>query len=94
MKVLSNFKSIITESIIEEEAIGKHLVVVDVQPEYQDFFGDMATSLAEYINENHNKFTNLTFLYNGADTLGMISEYDYKVWWFEQGLDEDIIFNV
>lgn len=93
MRLLNIFKNIITEKIIVEEAIGKHLVVVDIQPEYKDGFGNMSFDLAEYINENYDKFNNLTFLYNGADTLGMISEYDYRYWWVEQGLDEDIAFN-
>ena len=76
----------------ENPASGKHLVVVDVQPEYESAFGNMAYQIAEYINENYDSFSRLTFLYNGADTLGMISEGDYKFWWMKQGLDEDIVY--
>ena len=77
--------------IIKEDVSGKHLVVVDIQPEYQNIFRNMGAELAEYINENYHSLTDLTFLYNGEDTLGMISEYEYKDWWLEQGLDENIL---
>lgn len=85
-------KKLLRESLLNEMAEGKHLVVVDIQPEYQNAFGYMAEELAEYINENIDKISNLTFLYNG-ESLGMISESDYRYWWLEQGLEEDIVFN-
>ena len=34
---------------------------------------------------------NLTFFYNGYDSLGMISESDYKWWWIENGLEDYIV---
>lgn len=83
----------ILEQVLNEDLTGKHLVVVDIQPEYQSGFGRMASQLADVINENMPLLSRVTFLYNGADTLGMISENDYKNWWYEQGLDEDIAFN-
>lgn len=83
----------ILEQILKEDISGKHLVVVDVQPEYESSFGNMATHLAEFINENMSNINRLTFLYNGEDTLGMISESAYQNWWYDQGLDEDIAFN-
>lgn len=86
MKILPLFKN-----ILKEDVSGKHLVVVDIQPEYQNIFRNMGAELAEYINENYHSLTDLTFLYNGEDTLGMISEYEYKDWWLEQGLDENIL---
>jgi hypothetical protein len=79
--------------LLNESVSGKHLVVVDVQPEYQSAFGDMASDLADFINENYHQLSNLTFLYNGADTLGMIDESSYKSWWYEQGLDEDVLIS-
>jgi hypothetical protein len=69
---------------------GKHLCVVDIQPEYQShirFLGDFIN----FLNENYETLGNLTFFYNGHDTLGMISESDYQMWWLENGLDEHII---
>ncbi len=83
----------ILEQVLNEDLSGKHLVVVDVQPEYQSGFGNMASKLAAMINENMPHISRLTFLYNGADTLGMISEDEYKNWWYEEGLDEEIAFN-
>lgn len=35
----------------------------------------------------------LFFLYNGAETLGMIDETSYKVWLYELGVSEDVIYN-
>ena len=91
-----NIRKLIREEInrlfLKEEAVGKHLIVIDVQPEYADGFGHMASELAEYINENQHQFTNLTFLFNGPD-LGMIEESEYRFWWMEEGLDEDIAYN-
>ena len=82
----------ILESLLFEEVQGKHLVVVDVQPEYQSAFGYMGYSLAEYINENYQYLGDLTFLYNGPE-LGMIEEGEYRYWWLEQGLEEEIAYN-
>ena len=67
-------------------AVGKHLVVVDIQPEYQDGFGNMASELAEYINENHDRISNITFFFNGP-SLGMIEEDEYRQWWWGEGLE-------
>jgi hypothetical protein len=69
---------------------GKHLVVVDIQPEYESYI-NFIPSFVNFLNENYENLSNLTFLYNGQDTLGMISEGDYKWWWLENGLDEHII---
>lgn len=93
MKISKIYKNIITEALIDERAIGKHLVVVDFQPEYQKLFGDMTAELAEYINENYENFNRLTFFYNG-ESLGMINESDFRIWWVDQGLNEDIAYNV
>ena len=61
------------------------LVVVDIQPEYEDNatfdIGDMLRSAAE-------EYDSVLFLFNGEDTLGMISESALKNYYFEQ-LDYD-----
>lgn len=87
-------KKLVREGLIVERAEGRHLIVVDVQPEYSSAFGRMGMELFSYINENRSKLAGLTFLYNGADTLGMISEGDYRMWLTEEGLDEDIAYEV
>lgn len=69
---------------------GKTFIVVDVQPEYQKFIG-FIPRLVEFLNESYEGFGNLVFLYNGADTLGMVNESDYKMWWFENGLEESVM---
>jgi len=71
----------------------KHLVVVDVQPEYQDYFSFNPYDFADFINENYENLYNLTFLYNGADTLGMVSEWDYKQWLIDIGINPEIVEN-
>ena len=71
---------------------GKHLVVVDIQPEYQSGFDrHFLNEFINFLNENYEHLSALTFLFNGPDTLGMISENEYKYWWLENGLDEHII---
>jgi hypothetical protein len=87
-------KKLLREELLNESAIGKRLIIVDVQPEYEKVFGNMHYELFSYININYNKLGGLTFLYNGYDTLGMISESEYREWLFENGLDEDIAYDV
>jgi hypothetical protein len=88
MKLLKLYEQALTDGVT-----GKHLVVVDIQPEYRDGFDNMGMELAQFINENIGHLNRLTFLYNGADTLGMIELGEYQNWWYDQGLDEDIAFN-
>jgi hypothetical protein len=66
--------------------------VVDVQPEYASYMSGMQYDLFRYINEHINELAGLTFLYNGEDTMGMVSEHEYRYWLFENGLDEDIAY--
>lgn len=63
------------------------LVVVDIQPEYQSYIPFLRDFVA-YINKTKQP---ITFLYNGHDTLGMVTESDYKWWLMENGVDEDVI---
>ena len=86
-------KKLLRESLLHENAVGKTLVVVDVQPEYQSAFGNMHYELFEYINENYNDISDILFLYNG-ESLGMIEEYEFKHWLLENGLDEKIAYHV
>lgn len=74
----------------ENPTSGKHFVVVDVQPEYEKYIS-FINELVNYINTNYESMSKLTFLYNGHDTLGMVTESEYKYWWLEHGLDENIV---
>lgn len=80
-------KSILTETSFT----GKTYISVDIQPEYQKVFGFSIEDYTSFLNENHDSFGRLIFLYNGADSLGMVSEQDYKMWFFENGLEESVL---
>lgn len=70
------------------------LISVDIQPEYYHKavkYGGFDDDLLQgFVNElNSNKYGKKIIFYNGADTLGMISENDYKMWLYENGVEED-----
>lgn len=85
-------KTLKESDILKENAVGRHLVVVDVQPEYAPYMNKMQHELFSYINTHIDELAGLTFLYNGEDTMGMVSESDYRMWLVENGLDEDIAY--
>jgi len=87
-------KNLLRERLLKENAVGRHLIVVDVQPEYAPWMNGIEKDLFEYINTHIHELNNLTFLYNGEDTMGMVSENEYRFWLVENGLDEDIAYSV
>ena len=72
---------------------GANLISVDIQPEYEKALTFDLYSFISFLNQNYGYINSLTFLYNGADTLGMVSENDYKIWLDENGLKEEIIMS-
>lgn len=68
-------------------------VSVDVQPEYMGWadYHNYLPNFINYINENFDTYTHVIFLYNGWDTLGMITESGYIEWLLENGLREELI---
>jgi len=73
-------------NLLEKDQVSKGgLVVVDIQPEYESNtsfdIGDMLRIAAE-------DYSRVLFLFNGEDTLGMVSESDLKNFYFEK-LDYD-----
>jgi hypothetical protein len=80
--------------LINETTVdNKTIINVDIQLEYQDYINsNMLNKWVNFINEN-NENNNIVFLYNGADTLGMVGEYDYKEWLIELGIEENVIEN-
>lgn len=70
---------------------GKTFISVDIQPEYAEYFGFRTGDFCNFLNKNYEDFGQLIFLYNGAETLGMTSESDYKMWLMEHDLQESII---
>lgn len=86
-------KDILTELILNE-ATNKILVSVDMQPEYhykQSKMGGYGDDiLTGFINAlNSDDYNRKIVLYNGHDTLGMINESDYKMWLFDNGVEEE-----
>lgn len=78
--------------ITEEKIKSKTIINVDIQPEYKKYISFDINKWVEFINEN-GEFNDIVFLYNGADTLGMIDEQSLQEWLIEIGIDEDIINN-
>lgn len=69
---------------------GKTIINVDIQPEYQKWITFNLTQWVKFINES-SKSNRIVFLYNGEDTLGMVSLSDYQMWLIDLGIDESII---
>lgn len=63
---------------------------MDIQPEYQKWITFNLTQWVKFINES-SKSNRIVFLYNGEDTLGMVSLSDYQMWLIDLGIDESII---
>jgi hypothetical protein len=70
---------------------GNDFISCDIQPEYEKYFSFKIYKYIDFLNKNHENFNSITLLYNGYDTLGMISEDDYKNWLLENGLEEDVL---
>jgi hypothetical protein len=90
-----NEQRIITKNkkqINEERLNGKTIINVDIQPEYKSYITFNLNEWVKFIN-NSAALNNIVFLYNGADTLGMISESDYYMWLSELGIEEDVLNN-
>ena len=77
--------------ITESKMVGKTIINVDIQPEYEKYISFNLREWVNFINTNaaHN---DIVFLYNGADTLGMIDEYSFKEWLVDLGIGEDIVW--
>jgi hypothetical protein len=80
----------IGHNTIFESLEGMHFVAVDIQEDYESGFGFRIGDFTEFINQNHESFNRLTFLFNGPD-LGFPDENEYKYWLLENGLDEDVL---
>jgi hypothetical protein len=78
---------LLTESTLN----GKTIINVDIQPEYQSAIS-FIDEWVNFINESDEN-NRIVFLYNGQDTLGMVSESDYINWLFDLGIDEDVLNN-
>jgi len=70
---------------------GANFISVDIQPEYENYITFNLDSFIMFLNKNIDVMNSLTFLYNGKDTLGMVSEPAYRDWLFENGLQEEVL---
>ena len=72
--------------MLEQQAQSKgSLVVVDVQPEYE---GNTSFDIGDMLRSAARDYSSVLFLFNGEDTLGMVSESALKNFYFEK-LDYD-----
>ena len=99
---VKNFKRFINENthfnkqksrlITESKVQGKTIINVDIQPEYKSYISFNLREWVNFINQNA-ALNDVVFLYNGADTLGMIDEHSFKEWLVDLGVDEDVVYN-
>lgn len=78
--------------ITETSVQGKTIINVDIQPEYENYITFDLNKWVDFINQSSNS-NRIVFLYNGANTLDMISESSYQDWLIELGIEEDVIYN-
>lgn len=71
------------------ELSNKTIICVDIQPEYMSGITFLEDWI-EFLNTNYED-NKIVLLYNGYDTLGMISEHDYQMWLIENGLEEEAV---
>lgn len=69
----------------------KTIINVDIQPEYKDYI-PFISNWVDFIN-NAASNNDIVFLYNDADTLGMVSKVDYMTWLLDLGIEENILYN-
>jgi hypothetical protein len=74
---------ILTESI---SLIGKTLINVDIQPEYESAI-HFLPQWVKFLNKTN---ASIIFLYNGGQ-MGMISESEYAHWLFQLGVKERVL---
>lgn len=86
-------KKLHESKIIKESFItGKTFINVDIQPIYEHAF---YFNLGEWCEFNNELIENneVVFFYNGSETVGTITEQEYKWWIYENGGSEDLIYN-
>ena len=78
---------------LSEEGIENSVIInVDIQPEYEKYIAFNKGSWVDFINSSYWN-NEIIFLYNGYDTLGMVSENEYKEWLYELGIEKEVIEN-
>jgi hypothetical protein len=92
----NNTRSLRKEPLyLKENALpqGRTIINVDIQPEYQSGIHFNLHQWGEQMSIYHNNGGNVIFLYNGEDSLGMISLYDYQDWLHDEcGMSEELVW--
>lgn len=78
--------------LYESKVSGKTIINVDIQPEYEKWITFDLSDWVNFINTSAGQ-NRIVFLYNGEDTMGMVSKGEYQMWLMELGVDENIINN-
>jgi hypothetical protein len=85
---ISKKKRFINESLVT----GKTIINVDIQPEYEDYISFDINEWVRFINKSA-KTNRIIFLFNGEDTLGMVSQHDYYYWLNKLGIKNSVLDN-
>jgi len=88
----SELQQIIKEEInkILNESKSTNVIIVDIQPAYDKWCGELMSSLCEFLNKQTGK---ILILFNGED-LNLDSKQDVINYYLENGLEEDKISNI
>lgn len=76
--------------IYENMTSNKTLIVVDIQPEYENYMKFKPYQFTQWLNENSSEYNRIVFLFNGPD-LGFPSEHEYIGWLLENDLNEELL---
>lgn len=68
-----------------------NLLSIDIQPEYHNAFSFVLGDYIRFLNRNFDAMNSLTFLYNGENTVGNMTEGEYKMWLVDNGFKESIL---
>ena len=74
------------------ESGSNNLIIVDVQPEYENYISFDIEEFCEWLNENADSYDKVIFFWNGPE-LGMVEEYELTEWFYSNGLEEDVVSN-
>lgn len=78
---MQTFKKHIAEQITQD------LIIVDIQPAYQDYIHFQLSDFCRYLNKNYKKFNKIYFLYNGEE-FGLDSWNTISDWYSKYGLNQ------
>jgi hypothetical protein len=79
------------QPLVTESVVGLVLINVDIQPEYEKSFSFKKEKWAEFLNQNYEVAARMVFLYNGHETLGFVTEREYKYWLYDVGVSGEVV---